>query len=93
MPPYAGALVPGYTGPGVEAAMRGGALMADKEKPGKAEGPKKQKPGVKLNPGFHQKLKIIADDVGLDMGLLIEQEMEEFVKREWGRIQEKLSQD
>lgn len=69
--------------------MGSSALMSEKEKPPTGGG-KKQNPGVKLNPLFHQKLKLIADDVGIDMGALIERELEEFVNREGARVAKKL---
>jgi hypothetical protein len=49
-------------------------------------GKKKQNPGVKLTPRFHKKLKHIANDLGIDMGPLIEREMSDFVDRESKRI-------
>lgn len=59
--------------------------MMEPEKP-EADGKKKQKPSVKLNYRFHKRLKIIADDLGLDIGELVEREMEEFVIRESKRV-------
>lgn len=69
--------------------MRMAVLMGKKEKSGslpEPAGKKKQNPGVKLSPQFHKKLKIVADDLDVDMGVLIEREMEEFVKRESKRV-------
>jgi hypothetical protein len=64
----------------------GAALMSEKEKAGENPGRKKQNPGVKLHPKFHQRLKMVADDLGFELGELIQREMEEFVTRESKRI-------
>lgn len=47
---------------------------------------KKQDPAVKLDPEFHRKLKAIAALGSIEMGALIEREMDEFIRREWARL-------
>lgn len=55
--------------------------MADK-KNAPSPKPEETKKGVKVTPPFHRRLKIVAAAVGLEMGELVEREMEEFLARE-----------
>lgn len=43
---------------------------------------------VKLRPTFKKRLQRVAEDAGVEMGLLIEQQMEDFVNREFKRLLE-----
>lgn len=47
-----------------------------------SEGAAEQKKNVKVTPGFHRRLKMIAAALGVEMGQLVEREMEEFLNRE-----------
>jgi hypothetical protein len=58
------------------------------KKPAAIAADKKQNPAVKLTVQFHRKLKAIAAVVGLEMGELIEREMEEFIRREWQKLKQ-----
>lgn len=76
--------------------MNGAGLMAKSNKgkkkpetdsdPQEQAGKKKQDPAVKLDPEFHRKLKAIAALAGIEMGALVEREMDEFIRREWARL-------
>ena len=47
------------------------------------EGKKKKNTGVKLHPEYKRRLKVIAAELGINMGQLVQREMEEFMAREW----------
>lgn len=64
---------------------------ADQGGPGGGDDEKKKpkKELVQLPPVFKQKLQLIAQDAGIDMGRLIEKQMGDFVDREYLLVLEK----
>lgn len=58
------------------------------EQPAPHEAGEKPIKNVKLTPSFHRKLKVIAAEVGKDLGEIIEAEMRNFIEREWQRIRQ-----
>lgn len=74
------------------AALLMGKRKKEAEVSPETAGATKQKPAVKLSPAFHQQLKFVADDAGIDMGDLVEREMGAFVSREFDAITERLRQ-
>jgi hypothetical protein len=66
-----------------------GAAVAKEKKTGEkpAEDERVTEP-VKLRPTFKKRLQRVAEDAGVEMGILIERKMAEFINREFQRLLE-----
>lgn len=66
-------------------------MAKDSESRAESDSPSPEvKKNVKVTPAFHKRLKTVAAALGIEMGQLVEREMEEFLTRETGGIPKRM---